>query len=146
VPLRYLLPLLFATLVFAQLRERQEPPPEMPAHMEDEDESRIQRTEYAFNPIQARKEVQVGDFYARKGNHKAAVGRYLEATKWNPGYAEAYWKLAGSEERLDGHEEALSAYQKYLELEPDGKQSKEARAKIAEIESAIKAQATKDPS
>ena len=122
----------------AQLKEREEKTPELPPHMEDEDEDILKNTDYAFNPIQAEKELTIGDFYTRKGSHRAAAGRYLEATKWNPGYSEAYWKLARSQEKLNESAEALEAYQKYVELEPDGKQSKEARKKIADLEKKVK--------
>ena len=122
----------------AQLKERDEKPPELPAHMEDEDEDVLKHAEYAFNPIQAQKEVTIGDFYSRKGSHRAAAGRYLEATKWDPGYSEAFWKLGQAREKLKESSEALEAYQKYIEIEPGGKQSKEARKKIAELEKKVK--------
>ncbi len=122
----------------AQLREREEKTPALPPHMEDEDEDLLKHTEYVFNPIQAQKELTIGDFYTRKGSHRAAAGRYLEATKWNPTYTEAFWKLARAREKLNESAEALAAYQKYLELEPDGKQSKEARKKITELEKKVK--------
>jgi tetratricopeptide (TPR) repeat protein len=131
---RWILGLLIAALpCAAQLRERQEPPPELPAHMQDEDDDVAKQTEYAFNPIQARKEFTIGDFYARRGNHRGAAGRYLEATRWDPNYAEAFWKLGRSRQELDEREEAAKAYQKYLELEPGGKHSKEARKRLAEL-------------
>ena len=131
---------LFITAVSctAQLKEREEKTPELPPHMEDEDEDVLNRTEYAFNPIQAEKELTIGDFYTKKGSHRAAAGRYLEATKWNPAYTEAFWKLARAREKLNESAEALEAYQKYVEIEPDGKQSKEARKKIADLEKKVK--------
>jgi tetratricopeptide (TPR) repeat protein len=122
----------------AQLREREEKPPELPPHMEDEDDDVLKNTEYAFNPIQAQKEVNIGDFYSRKGSHRAAAARYLEATKWNPSYAEAFWKLAQAREKLNESAQALEAYQKYVELEPASKQAKDARKKIADLEKKVK--------
>jgi tetratricopeptide (TPR) repeat protein len=121
-----------------QLREREEKTPDLPPHMEDEDEDVLKHAEYAFNPIQAQKELTIGDFYSRKGSHRAAAGRYLEATKWDPNFGEAFWKLAQAREKLKESAEALGAYQKYVEIEPDGKQSKEARKKITELEKKVK--------
>jgi tetratricopeptide (TPR) repeat protein len=120
-------------LVYAQLKERPEKSESAGAVVE-EDEDIVAPTEYVFNPIQAKKDLKIGDFYAKKGNHRAAVGRYLEATKWNPSFAEAYWKLGHSREKLNQPAQALEAYHKYVELEPDGKMSREARKRIAELE------------
>jgi tetratricopeptide (TPR) repeat protein len=125
--------LLMSLAAPAQLREREESS-ESTAPLVEEDEDLVIRTEYVFNPIQAAKDLKVGDFYANKGNHRAAAGRYLEATKWNPSFSEAYWKLGRSREKLDQPDQALEAYQKYLELEPNGKQSREARKRVAELE------------
>jgi tetratricopeptide (TPR) repeat protein len=134
---RWIFGLLIAALpCAAQLRERQEAPVELPANMQDEDEGVPKQTEYAFNPIQARKEFTIGDFYARRGNHRGAAGRSLEATRWDPNYAEAFWKLGRSRQELDEPEEAAKAYQRYLELDPQGKQSKDARKRLAEMEKA----------
>jgi tetratricopeptide (TPR) repeat protein len=125
--------LLLSLTVFGQLKER-EAQADPNAALVEEDEDIVAPTEYVFNPIQAKRDLKVGDFYAKKGSHRAAVGRYLEATKWNPGFAEAYWKLARTREKLDQPVQALDAYRKYVELEPDNKQAREARKRIAEIE------------
>src|SRR5882757_921552 len=45
---------------------------------EEDDSSKP--TEYAFNPLQAEKELQVGEFYMKKGTYAAAVKRFTEAT------------------------------------------------------------------
>lgn len=116
-----------------QLQER-EANSESNAPLIEEDEDIVAPTEYVFNPIQAKKDLKVGEFYAKKGNHRAAAGRYLEATKWNPGLAEAYWKLGRAREKLNQPTLALEAYRKYVELESDGKLVRETRKRIAELE------------
>jgi tetratricopeptide (TPR) repeat protein len=128
-----LLGLLLSLTAFGQLKEREQKSDPNAAVVE-EDEDIVAPTEYVFNPIQANKDLKVGDFYAKKGSHRAAVGRYLEATKWNPSFAEAYWKLARSREKLKQPAQALDAYRKYVELDPDSKQAREARKRIADIE------------
>ena len=117
----------------AQLQPREEPPPQ-PAVMQDEDEDVLPQQEYAFNPIQAKKDLKIGDFYWKKGNHRAAAARYLEATRWNPMYGDAYWKLAAAREKMSQKAEALDAYRKYLEAEPGGKKANAAKKRIAELE------------
>lgn len=122
--------------MWGQLKERTEPPPSTPSAggLIDEDEDIVQDPNYAFNPIQARKEFKIGGFYAKKGNHRAASARFLEATKWDPAYAAAYWRLGDSREELKQYNLAIEAYRKYLQLEPDGKEAKNAKKRIARLE------------
>jgi len=70
---------------------KQEPP--------EEDESLAPKT-YSFNPLEADKDVKVGLYYYKKGNYKAAMSRFHEATLWNPTYAEAFLRLGESAEKL----------------------------------------------
>jgi len=106
----------------------QEPasPPEPP-----EEDQTLAPKEYAFNPVQAQKELQIGNFYFKKGSYGSARGRFLEATKWNPGYAEAYLRLGETYEKLKDRPASRKAYEKYLELEPQGKEAAAIRAKLA---------------
>jgi len=101
----------------------QQPQPTTPATQEppEEDTNLVETKEYSFNPIQAEKEVKTGNFYAKKGNYKAASQRFLEATKWNPGLAEAWLRLGESLEKRKDTKGAKEAYAKYLELAPDAK-------------------------
>lgn len=123
-----LLIVLCALAAFAQ--QKQEPAQEPP----EEDESLIQQ-EYAFNPLQAEKEFKVGEFYRKKKSWKAAAGRFSEATKWNPGFAEAWFKLGEAQERLNEDAAAREAYAKFLELSPKDKRAAEVRRKLADTAS-----------
>jgi tetratricopeptide (TPR) repeat protein len=117
----------------AQLEPRKEPPPQAPP-MRDEDEDVLPQTEYAFNPIQAKKDLKIGDFYWKKGNHRAAAARYLEATRWDPTSGDAYWKLGEAREKLKQPAEALDAYRKFLEVEGESNKADEAKKRIGELE------------
>lgn len=103
-------------------QQEQEPP--------EEDEGSKEK-EYTFNPLQAAKELRTGEFYAKKGNWKAALRRYHEATKWDPGSAEAYLRLGQAEEKLKNGKAAREAYAKYVELAPDGKEAANVRRKLS---------------
>lgn len=96
----------------------------------EEDLTLVETKEYTFNPLQAEKEVRTGNFYAKKGNHKAASLRYREATKWNPGMAEAWLKLGESLEKRKDAKGAKEAYAKYLELAPDAKNAAAIKKKL----------------
>ncbi len=108
-----------ATAAFAQAPPAPQEPPE-------EDET-LTVKEYSFNPIQAQKEVQVGNQYFKKGSYRAAAGRFREAVKWNENYAEAYFRLGEACEKLQDKPGARTAYEKFLKLEPDSKRAAQVR-------------------
>ncbi len=123
-----------ALILAASLWAVQPPPPAQPppAEPEEEDAAAKERT-YEFNPIQAENEVKIGRFYMRRGRWKAAAGRFEEATKWNPGLAEAYFLLGQAREKLKDPAAARAAYEKFLELEAGSKQAAEARRRLAKL-------------
>lgn len=114
-------------LSIALFGQQQKPPQQEPP---EEDET-LAPKEYSFNPVQAKKEVTIGNYYFKKGNYRAAAKRFTEASKWNPGYAEAYLRLGDAQEKLRDRESAKTAYQKYLDLEPDAKNAGEIKKKIS---------------
>jgi len=104
--------------------EGQEPP---------EEDANLKPEVYSFNPVQANKNLRIGMEYFKKGSYKAAAGRFLEATKWNPNLAEAWLRLGEAEEKRKNRKEAKEAYAKYLELQPEAKDAAEIRKKIASL-------------
>lgn len=113
---------------------------EQHAGLVDEDEEyAIRPQEYAFNPVQARKELKVGIYYSKKGSHRAAAGRYLEATRWDTQLAEAYWRLGMARERLSQSAEAIDAYTQFLNIEPTGKKAREVGKRLARLRGAAEA-------
>ena len=89
---------LFAAALFTCVLSAQKPPqpPGQPPEPPEEDESLAPKV-YALNPVQARKEIVAGDYYFKKPNYNAAAKRYLEATRWDPGSAEAFLKLGAAQ-------------------------------------------------
>jgi tetratricopeptide (TPR) repeat protein len=122
----FLATLFLALPVLAQ--PKQQPPP-APAPQEaeppEEDES-LKPKEYTLNPLQAATEINVGDQHVKKGKYGAAVYRYLEASRWDPGSAEAFLKLGGAYEKLHDFPNARDAFNKFFALaKDDAKYSKE---------------------
>lgn len=126
------------------LAAQQPPPPPPPAAdstkqdqkyqepaEEDVPETNTPKT-YAFNPLQAAKEIRVGNYYFKKGNYRAAARRFETATKWNPGEAEAWLRLGESAEKLNDAAAMRRAFEKYLELDPKGKSADSVRRKLAD--------------
>jgi tetratricopeptide (TPR) repeat protein len=89
--------------------------------------------EYGFNPLQAHKEIAVGNQYFKKGKYRAAAGRYEEATKWNSGDPEAWLRLGEAQEHLKDVNAARDAYTKYLALASDAKNSDVIRKRVEKL-------------
>jgi tetratricopeptide (TPR) repeat protein len=104
-------------------------PPEESQLPPEEDKAKVQQ-QYSFNPLQSKKEVTVGEFYLKKGDFKAAAGRFREATKWNDGNADAWLKLGDAEDKMKDSKAAREAWEKYLQLAPDAKNAAEVRRKL----------------
>jgi tetratricopeptide (TPR) repeat protein len=113
----------------AQKPEKQAPPAQEQEPPE-EDET-LKPKEYSFNPLEAAQDLKVGNYYFKKGNYNAAQRRFTEATKWDPGFAEAYLRLGEVEEKLKDRKAANAAYAKYLELAPDSKEADAIKKKLA---------------
>lgn len=88
------------------------------------------KKEYAFNPLQAEKELKIGDFYFKRGSFRAAAGRFREATRWNPNLAEAYLRLGEAQEKLKDPKGARESYAKFIKLAPEDKRTPEVRKKL----------------
>jgi tetratricopeptide (TPR) repeat protein len=107
--------------------------PEPKEAVPPEEDKALATEEYAFNPLQAQKELQTGNYYFKKGSYRAAAGRFREATKWNDGYAEAWLRLGEAEEKLKDRKSAKEAYSRYLELAADARNADEIRKKLKKL-------------
>ena len=96
-----------------------------------EEDENVKPREYPFNPLEAQNDVKVGNFYFKQGKYKAAINRFRDATRFNPGFAEAFLRLGDAEEKMGDKRAASDAYQKYLELAPDAKNADALKKKIA---------------
>ena len=124
-----------AALVYADdlKKQRPQPPPSAQEEVPKEEDTNLGEKEYAFNPLQAEKEIRVGDFYFKKGKYRAAAERFREATKWNAGSGEAWLRLGEAEEKQKDPKAARDAYSKYLDLSPDAKNAPEVRKKLEKL-------------
>jgi tetratricopeptide (TPR) repeat protein len=111
----------------------QQPPPQQEEQAPPEEDETEKPKEYSFNPLQAEKEVRIGNFYFHKGKYPAAATRYREATRWNANLPEAYFRLGEAEEKQKDWKGAREAYQKFVELAADDKRTPEVRKKIAQL-------------
>ena len=87
-----------------------------------------------YDPHKADKNIEIGDYYFKQGNYRAAESRYREALEWKPGDAIATFKLGEVMEKIGNLVQARQNYQAYLKILPDGPFSKDAKKALARIE------------
>src|SRR5579883_3319734 len=126
----------FATAGLADDLKKERPKPPVSDQEEvpkEEDESLTTPKEYSFNPLQAKKEIRVGNYYLKKGSYRAAALRFREATRWNAGDAEAWLRLGEAAEKQQDGKTIKEAFSKYLELAADAKNAPEIRKKLEKV-------------
>ena len=85
---------------------------------------------HAWNPMKAIKDIEVGDFYFRRKNYRAALERYKDALYYKDNDAIASFRLAVCEEKLGDKAEARKYYAQYLKILPEGPFAKDAHAAL----------------
>lgn len=88
---------------------------------------------YIYSPKLAAQDVKVGGFYFGNGDYKGAYSRFKEATKVDPGNAEAVFGLAEAARALKLNSEAVDNYRIYLDAVPNGSKAKVARKALAAL-------------
>src|SRR6266568_1906642 len=91
---------------------------------------------HPWDPHKALKDIEVGDFYLKRKNYRAALDRYREALVWKPNDAIANFRMAQCFEKLDQPEEARTHYEEYLRILPHGPLSAEAQKGLEKLKGA----------
>jgi tetratricopeptide (TPR) repeat protein len=89
---------------------------------------------YPYDPHRAEKDLEVGNYYLKLKNYRAALERFRDALLYKPGDAEATYGLAVTQERLELLSQAYKSYSRYLEILPDGPRSREAQMAVERLE------------
>jgi Flp pilus assembly protein TadD len=87
----------------------------------------------SWDPHKAAKDVEIGDFYFRRKNYRAAEDRYREALRYKDNDAIATIKLAVCLEKLGILDDARAEYESYLKILPHGPQAPEAEKAVARL-------------
>ncbi|MFZ0957141.1 MAG: tetratricopeptide repeat protein [Candidatus Sulfotelmatobacter sp.] len=98
---------------------------------------------HPWNPHRAAKDLEVGDYYFKRKNYKAAESRYREALFYKENDAEATFRLADCLQKMERPREALEQYQGYLKILPSGPNARAAHEAIEELTAPAKARAEK---
>ena len=88
---------------------------------------------HPWDPHKASKDVEVGDFYFKRRNYRAAEDRYREALLYKYNDAVATFRMAVCLERLERVDEARQEYESYLRILPHGPQAEEAKKALDRI-------------
>jgi tetratricopeptide (TPR) repeat protein len=88
---------------------------------------------HLWNPHKAAKDIEVGDFYFKRKNYRAAEDRYREALLYKENDATATFHLAVCLEKLNQPDEASKEYESYLKILPHGPDAEKAEKAIQRL-------------
>ena len=88
---------------------------------------------HPWNPYRAMKDDEVGDFYFKRKDYKAALARYQDALIWKEKDAVANFRMAECYEKLNQPDLAIQHYQEYLKILPQGPFAKEAHKALEKL-------------
>jgi tetratricopeptide (TPR) repeat protein len=86
-----------------------------------------------WNPQKAEKDLEVGQYYMRKGDVDAAIDRFQEAAIAKPGYALPFRYLGEAQEKKGLKKQAIKSYQRYLDLYPKAEDGEKIKKKIEKL-------------
>ena len=112
------------------------PPPSKPSGKPKKDkDSATQNSpdQPKWDPLRAEKDIEVGQFYMKKGDVDAAIDRFEDATIAKPGYAIPFKYLAEAQEKKGLKKQAAKSYQRYLDLYPHAEDGDKIRKKIEKL-------------
>jgi len=100
---------------------------------------------HPWNPYRAAKDDEVGDYYFKRKNCKAALARYQDALIYKDHDAMANFRMAQCYEKLNQSDQAIERYQEYLRILPNGEFSKDAKKALARLGAPEKVEISKKP-
>jgi len=86
-----------------------------------------------WDPLRAEKDLEVGQYYMKKGDLDAAIDRFQDATVAKPGYAIPFRFLAEAQEKKGLKKQAIKSYQRYLDLYPHAEDGSKIKKKLEKL-------------
>ena len=90
-----------------------------------------------WDPLRAEKDLEVGQFYMKKGDLDAAIDRFQDAAAAKPGFAIPFRYLGEAQEKKGQKREAIKSYTRYLDLYPHAEDKDKVRKKIDKLWSEV---------
>lgn len=86
-----------------------------------------------WDPQKAEKDIQVGQYYMKKGDVDAAMDRFQDAIDAKPGYAVPFRYLGEAQEKKGLKKPAIKSYQRYLDLYPKAEDAEKIKKRIEKL-------------
>src|ERR1700722_8646520 len=86
-----------------------------------------------WDPQRAEKDIEVGQYYMRKGDVDAAIDRFTDETVAKPGNAVPFKYLGEAQEKKGLKKPAAKSYQRYLDLYPKAEDAEKIRKRIEKL-------------
>ncbi len=99
-----------------------------------------------YDPYHAEKNLEIGQYYLKKGNYDAAIDRFQQAARLKPNFAKPYLLLGEAYEKKGEKAEALKSYKKYLEILPAAEDAAKVRKRIEKLTRELEHAAARGPS
>lgn len=85
------------------------------------------------DPEKAKEHLEIGDFYFKRGNYKAAEERYRDAIRYLPSWAEPYRKLTRLLEKQGDFPAAVKICEEFIQVNPDADKVERFRKKAEQL-------------
>jgi tetratricopeptide (TPR) repeat protein len=112
-------------------------PSESPAKKNKDSATQSAPDQPTWDPLRAEKDLEVGQYYMRRGDYDAAIDRFNDAIEAKPGYAVPFKFLGEAQEKKKLKKQAIKSYTRYLELFPSAEDGDKIRKKIDKLWSEI---------
>jgi tetratricopeptide (TPR) repeat protein len=152
-----LIPVIFAAataflLCPVQTLEAQEPPqessskpadappapqPKPPAKSNKDTATKSAPDQPAWDPLRAEKDLEVGQYYMKRGDYDAAIDRFNDAVEAKPGFAVPFKYLGEAQEKKGLKKQAIKSYTRYLDLYPRAEDAEKIRKRIDKLWGAV---------
>ena len=114
---------LIPTLVIAQPRSgqgREQRRSQGPVLIRDfEDPGEKGEKVYPHDPVEARRNVEVGQYYLKRDNYKAAAKRFSESIEYDKTWPESYKKMIETLDKQKNYGSAVEICKKFAENNPE---------------------------
>jgi tetratricopeptide (TPR) repeat protein len=108
-------------------------PPKSPPKQKKDTATQNAPDQPTWDPLRAEKDLEVGQYYMRRGDLDAAIDRFQDATTAKPGYAIPFRFLGEAQEKKGLKKQALKSFQRYLDLYPHAEDGEKVRKKIDKL-------------
>lgn len=109
------------------------PPAQQPKKPNTDNPTQNAPDQPIWDPQRAAKDLEIGQYYMRKGDYDAAMDRFTDALVAKPGFAVPYKYLGEAQEKKGLKKKALKSFQKYVDLVPHADDAAKIRKKIEKL-------------